>query len=176
MTKKSDIIVSTYGFDGLEKTFENFQYKDKRKIFIDAFRKATKPTLDAAMSNVPRGKTDNLYRSLGVVPMRGDIGVWIGARIIGGYKGAHSHLVEDGTVERSYIAKKTVHFIRKDTSQWFSIKKGSKVVTGKMNPNASYAGFFRKAINITEQQVIDTIQKEWYDAIARFIVRSGKDK
>jgi HK97 gp10 family phage protein len=163
MTKKSDIVVSTYGFDGLEQTFKNFQYKDKRNIFINAFRKATKPTLDAARSNVPRGKTSNLYRSLGLVPMQDNIGVFIGARIIGGYRGFHGHLVEDGTVNR---------YVKTEKGKTLKTPR----FTGKMNPNAHYAGFFRKAVEGTERQVIDTVTKEWYDAIARFIVRNGKDK
>jgi HK97 gp10 family phage protein len=159
MTKRSDFIVTTYGFDGLEKTFNNFQYKDKRNIFINAFRKATKPTVEAAKSNAPRGRTGNLRKSLGIVPMQDNIGVFVGARVIGGYRGFHSHLVENGTTKRFYVTK-----------------RGVRHETGKMNPNAQYAGFFRRAIEATESQVIDTVTKEWYDAIARFIVRSGKDK
>jgi HK97 gp10 family phage protein len=159
MTKKADFVVSTYGFDGLEETFKNFQYKDKRNIFMNAFRKATKPTIEAARSNAPSGKTGNLKKSMGMVPMQDNIGVWVGSRVIGGYRGFHAHLVENGTVKRFYVTK-----------------NGKRHETGKMNPNAHYAGFFRKAVQSTEKQVIDTIQKEWYDAIARFIVRNGKDK
>jgi len=163
MSKKSDFVVSTYGFDGLEKTFDNFQHKDKRNILINAFRKATQPTVEAAKSNVSVGKTGNLKKSLGIVPMRENIGVFVGARVIGGYRGFHGHLVEDGTVNR-YVK----------TEKGKTLKKPR--FTGKMNPNANYAGFFRRAVESTERQVIDTVSKEWYDAIARFIVRSGKDK
>lgn len=163
MTKRSDFIVETYGFDGLEKTFENFQYRDKRNILINAFRKAVKPTLDAAKSNVPRGKTGNLYKSLGIVPMQENIGVYVGARVIGGYRGFHGHLVEDGTVNR---------YVKTEKGKRLSKPR----FTGKMNPNANYAGFFRKAVNATEDQVMNSVTKEWYDAIARMIVRTGKDK
>jgi hypothetical protein len=163
MTKKSDFVVSTYGFDGLEETFKNFQYKDKRGIFMNAFRKAVKPTLEAAKGNVPIGKTGNLRKSLGVVPMQDNIGVFVGARVIGGYRGFHGHLVEDGTVNR---------YVKTEKGKPLKTPR----FTGKMNPNAYYAGFFRKAIESTEKQVVDTIQKEWYDAIARFIVRNKKDR
>jgi HK97 gp10 family phage protein len=154
---KTSLVIETYGFDGLEKTFDNFQHKDKKRIFIAAFRKSTKPTIEMAKANAPIGKTMNLSKSIGMVPMSEDIGVWLGARVIGGYKGHHGHLVEDGTVDRFYYTK-----------------KGNIHRTGKMNPNGRYAGFFRKAADATEEQVINTLTQEWHNAIARFIVRTNK--
>jgi len=157
MSKATDRVIETYGIDALEKTFENFQYKDKRKILIAAFRKATRPLSDLARSNAPVGKTGNLKRSIGQVPMRGEMGMWIGARVIGGYRGFHGHLVEDGTVDRFYITK-----------------KGNKHATGHMSVTKPYSGFFRKAARATEAQAIRSIESDWHDAIARFIIRSKK--
>lgn len=147
--------IETYGFKGLEQTFDNFRYKDKRTILNAAFRKATKPTVEMAKTNSPRGATMNLYKSIGMVPMSEDVGVWIGARVVGGYKGFHGHLVEDGTVNRFYMTK-----------------KGNRHDTGKMNPGANYAHFFKRAADATETQVVDSLQNEWYNAIGRFIVRN----
>jgi HK97 gp10 family phage protein len=153
-------MIETYGFDALEKTFENFQYKDKRAIFLSAYRKATKPMVEQARQNAPMstGRTaGTLKKSMGMVPMQDRIGVWVGARVTGGSKGFHAHLVENGTVERFYRTK-----------------KGVQHRTGKMNPNAGYARFFQKAFDATQKEALDTITEEWYKAIERFIVRSKK--
>ena len=150
-------MIETHGFEALEKTFDNFAYKDKRNIFTAAYRKATKPMVEQSKANAPLGRSGNLKRSMGMVPMKDQIGAWVGARVTGGYKGFHAHLVENGTVERFYTTK-----------------KGNKHFTGKMNPNAGYARFFQKAFDATEKQAVDTITEEWYRAIDRFIVRNKK--
>jgi hypothetical protein len=152
---KASVVIETYGFEGLEKTFKNFQYKDKRAIFLNAFRKATRPTVEMAKRNAPIGKTGNLNKSIGVVPIADDIGIWVGARVIGGYRGFHGHLLEEGTGLRSYTTK-----------------KGNTHRTGRMSQNASYSKFFQKAVEATEDQVMDTVKTEWYNAIARMIVRT----
>jgi HK97 gp10 family phage protein len=150
-------MIETYGFEALEKTFDNFAHKDKRNIFMAAYRKATKPMVDKSRANAPMGRTGNLKRSMGMVPMRDQIGVWVGARVTGGSKGFHAHLAENGTVERFYTTK-----------------KGVRHETGKMNPNAGYARFFQRAFDETEKQAVDTVTEEWHKAIERFIVRSKK--
>jgi HK97 gp10 family phage protein len=152
-------MIETYGFDALEETFSNFAYKDKRKIFMDAFRKATKPTVEQARTNAPQGRTGNLKKSIGVVPIADQTGVWVGARVVYGFKGFHGHLVEQGTVDRFYITK-----------------KGNRHNTGKMNVGAAYSRFFQKAVDATENQVVNTVTNEWHKAIERFIVKSKKDR
>lgn len=140
-----------YGFDALEKTFSNFAYKDKRNIIISAFRKATKPTVDQAKANAPVGATGNLRKSIGFVPIRGQAGAYVGARIKGGFRGYHGHLVEEGTVERFRKSK-------------------DNASTGKMR----YSGFWRRAMISTEQQVMNTVADEWYKSIEKFIVKNDR--
>jgi HK97 gp10 family phage protein len=143
----------THGFTALEQTFKNFQFKDKRQILLSAFRKATKPTIDAAKANVPVGPTGNLNRSIGLVPIRDNIGVHIGARIRGGWRGYHGYIVEHGTRNRRYQTKNgKIHF------------------TGHM----TRTNFMKKAAESTEKQVIDTVAQEWYGAIQRFIIRNDR--
>jgi HK97 gp10 family phage protein len=157
---KVALTIETYGFEGLEKTFDNFYHKDKKSIFNAAFRKATLPMVEAARQNAPIGKTGNLRKSIGAVPIRESVGIWVGARVIGGYKGAHGHLVEDGTLERFYITR-----------------KGVRHNTGRMPVMGGYAGFFRRAVEDTKEQAIDSLTTEWHKAIARFIVRTkNKDR
>ena len=147
-------MIETYGFDALDKTFYNFQHKDKRNIIISAFRKAVRPTVEQAKSNLSsHTKTGNLMKSIGVVPIRDEIAVYVGARIKGQFKGYHGHLVEEGTVARFYITK-----------------KGNRHETGKMR----YTGFFRSAVKTTEEQVMKTVEQEWYNSIDRFIVKSNR--
>jgi hypothetical protein len=149
--------VETYGFEALEATFKNFAYKDKRSIMLSAFRKAAKPMAEQSKANAPIGKSGNLKRSMGVAVMRDEIGISIGARITGGFRGYHGHLVENGTVNRFYTTK-----------------KNNQHATGKMNPAGKYAGFFRKAFDATQEKFLDTVADEWYKSIDRFIVKSNK--
>lgn len=157
---KFKVNIETYGMEGLEKTFFNLDRLDKKRVLNNAFKKAVQPTVLMALNLVPKGRTLNLYRSIGTVSMDERIGVIVGARKTGGYKGYHGFIVEEGTVERQYITK-----------------KGNVHKTGKMNPNGRYAMFMKKAVDSTEDQVTANIEREWHDAIARQIVRTtNKDR
>jgi hypothetical protein len=37
-----------------------------------------------------------------------------------------------------------------------------------------YTGFFRKAVDATEGQVMNSVSEEWYKAIGRYIIRSQR--
>lgn len=137
------------GMEALEKTFDNFARKDKRNILISAFRKATRPTIDAAKANLAgHRKSGNLIKSVGFSPIRDEIGAYIGARIRGGFRGYHGFIVEEGTVARFRRTK-------------------NNAPTGKMK----YTGFWKKATDSTERQVMNTVASEWYKAIEKFIVK-----
>ena len=152
-----NVKVNTYGMEAAEKTFFNLERLDKKRVLNDAFKRAVEPTVLMALNLVPKGKSLNLFRSIGTVPMDNSIGIIVGARKVGGYKGYHGFIVEEGTVERSYVTK-----------------RGKIHKTGKMNPNGYYAGFMRKAVDSTEDQVSERIEREWHDAIQRQIVRNNK--
>ena len=156
-----DVKVNTYGFEGLEKTFYNLERLDKKRVLNAAFKKAVEPTVLMALNLVPKGKTLNLFKSIGTVPMDETIGIIVGARKTGGYKGYHGFIVEEGTVDRKYITK----------------KNSVEHKTGKMNPNGRYAHFMQKAVDSTEDQVTASIERQWHDAIQRQIVKTtNKDK
>jgi hypothetical protein len=142
-----------YGFKALEETFKNFEYKDKRNILLSAYRKATKPTIDAARDNAPKDHTGNLRRSIGLVPIRGEIGVYVGARIRGGFKGYHGYILEHGTRNRMYVTKNNVEH-----------------KTGHM----TRTNFFKNAVASTEDQMIDLVTKEWFAAVDKWIVKNDR--
>ena len=95
--------------------------------------------------------------------------VVLAARIRGQYRGYHAHLVESGTKERSYIAKKTVHFRRKDTTQWFSIKAGDKVVTGRTKPTR----FLWLSVRMTEKNTSKILGDEFFKSLDRYHRKNG---
>jgi hypothetical protein len=154
---KTDFFVQTYGVDALETTFKNLSsFRDKRSILMAAFRKAVKPTVDIMYAHSPVGKTQNLRKSIGTTSVRGsEIGIYVGARIKGRFKGYIGHIIEEGTVDRHYITK-----------------NGNQHNTGRLR----YSGHFKRAAESTEQHAIDVVADEWYKAIARHIMRSQNDR
>ena len=146
--------MSTYSLDDLEAAFNNIAIlKDKRKIMLSAFRKAMKPTAEIMWANAPVGKSGNLQRSMGLYAASDEIAMYAGARIKGGFKGFHAHLIEEGTVDRHYTTK-----------------EGNEHFTGKLR----YSGFIRSAAESGEQYAIDIVAKEWYKAIGRYLVKHQK--
>jgi hypothetical protein len=171
---KSDRFIQTYGFNALKRTLDNMSKQGQKKVLMPALKRAVKGTLEMSRMTVPKGKTHNLANSLAIKASTGETAVIVGAWKGGNYKGWHGHLLNDGTVTRSYIAKKTVHFIRKDTRQWFSIKAGSRVVTGKMKTTGSYFGWFTRAVNATEASAVNKLSVEWQKGVMRCIIRNTK--
>jgi HK97 gp10 family phage protein len=156
----------------LEKCFKDMQFVDKKKIINSAFRKALAPTVLAAQKNI-HSVTGNLSKSIGIVISRDELVAIVGARVRGGYKGYHAHLVENGTIERHYIIKKTRSMVNPQTGQWLNFKKGDTQNTGKMNPNAGYAGFLRRAVKSTGNEALNIMANAWYEAIDKIIVKNG---
>jgi hypothetical protein len=154
----------------LMEAFQEMAQKDKRSILISAFRKSTKPTLNAVRANV-HTKTRNLYKSIGLIVLRNEVGVVLGARTKGGFKGFHGHLVEAGTNSRGYVAKKTIHI--KTSNGWFSVKEGERVRTGRMNENKSYGKYFQRGVESTNQESLNILTSEWANAIERFHRKHG---
>ena len=151
------MLIETRGFDALDETMNKMAYQDKRKIILNILGKAVQPLSQQAQANAPR-KGGNLRESIGVIKPGiavGDVFVRVGARTFRPFKGYHGFIVEEGTVERHYMTK-----------------KGVQHNTGKMR----YTGFFDRAVRATEQKAIDYVANEWYNTVARFEIKSGKDK
>jgi hypothetical protein len=163
---KADFLVQTFGFEALEQTFRNFETRDKKRIIMAAFKKATKPLVEKAQSNIlPYRKTGALYNSIGVLPLRGEVGILVGARkggtSEGHFAGYHGHLLNDGTKDR-----------------YVKVQKGKTLkkprFTGKMSAAKPYNRWFTKAAFATEGQAIDSISRDWYMEISKFIIRNDR--
>lgn len=155
----------------LMQAFQEMAEKDKRSILISAFRKATKPALNAVRSGI-HSRTRNLYKSIGLLTMRDETGVILAARTRGGFKGYHGHLVESGTNSRHYVAKKTMH-LKRPGGGWYSVKEGDNVYTGRMNEHKSYGGYFKRGIDATNRTSLNILTEEWQKSIERFHRKHG---
>jgi len=136
----------------LEQFFNDLSTLDQKKIFIDAFRRVTKPLVARAKANVPKGKTGNLLKSLGTMIIPKDIAIFVGAMKGRGKKGWHGHLVENGTVER------------------FRMSETGSGSTGKMVGSH----FFERAYVGTDKEIEDGVEEEYYLAIDRAVIRINK--
>lgn len=155
MSKGVNIEITAPDMLRLEKTFQKLQYSDQRSVLLSAFRKATRPSVNAVRSNVSV-KTGNLKRSIGILTARNEIAVVLAARRNSGFKGWHGHLVEFGTRERSYTTK-----------------KGNQHRTGRMDYGKSYGGYFTRGIESTRTEVQNILADEWYKSVERFMRKHG---
>lgn len=145
-----ELTVNTEQIAALRDFFDGLSAADQRKIFLAAFRRASKPMVDEAKATVPR-RTGNLQRSIGTIALSGEAALLMGARKGGGYKGWHGHLIENGTVERFR-------------------KKKKNAPTGKVIGTA----FLEQAYMQNEQYLIDATESEWLRSIDLMIVRVNK--
>jgi hypothetical protein len=120
---------------------------------LEAFRKGTTGLVNDVKTNVPKGKTGNLLRSVGTIGIPQDIALLVGTRKGGGYKGWHGHLLENGTQER---------FRR--------TKAGKQVPTGKVRATH----FFEEAYEGKDKDIEVAVQREFYIAIDNTIVRINR--
>ena len=143
--------MSAISIKQLEEFFQSLSALDQRKIFIDAFRRATKPLVARAKANVPK-RTGNLQKSIGTLQVPKEIAILVGAMKGSGKKGWHGHLVENGTSER---------FRRSETGSG---------ATGKMVGSH----FFESAYVGADKEIEQSVEDEWYMAIDRAIIRINK--
>jgi hypothetical protein len=160
------IQIDTRNIKVLEEFYNNLAGMQKRGIIIKALRKAVKPLIDRAKATAPIGKSwvgkkavmgkfgnfhvpGGLRASFGTMEIKDEIAIWAGAMRP---KGAHGHLVEDGTNARKYITK-----------------NGKEHRTGSMPSSGGHAGFFDAAVNATKGQVYDSLESDWHDMIVKEI-------
>lgn len=164
-----NVTIDAHQLNILEDFFQQLSTADQAKIFKAGFRKAAEPLVKTAQANV-KVFTGNLRRSIGTkTNIPGDIGVLIGARTYGQYKGYHGHLIESGTELR--YRKKRGSAVREFAAKVFggSYRRGTGA-TGAIAPRR----FFEKAWNATQEQVYGEIENEWYNQIDKFIIRTNK--
>lgn len=148
-----EIKSNALGLPELQQLFNSLRGSQVNSIFNSAFRKASKPIIKGARSNLkPRKRTGNLSKSIGVKPIRGKAGLIVGARTFGKHKGYAGHILDKGTVMRY---RKT--------------KSGKRVSTGKVNPTK----YFKKAVDGNSLKIQNTISKEVEESVLRFVARAN---
>ena len=145
-----DVAVNTGRLKVLQDFFNDLSFADQKKIFTMGFRKAVKPLVVAAKANVPY-RTGQLRRSIGTIETPEAISILVGAKLSGVNKGWYGHFTEGGTKERFRKKKKNAPSGKITASHWFE-----------------------NAYNATEEQIYDTLEQEWYQAIDRYIVKVNK--
>ena len=153
--KGAGVYYNIFGIRELDELFSKLKQSQQKSFMIAAFRKAAAPIVAEAKSNLlERSKakaSGNLYRSIGTKPHRRLPILKIGARTSGNWAGYHGHLIDDGTVERMYIHKKS----------------GKEHKTGAVAAN----NFWNDAIRGNEQKVIDSVREQM---VREFVMRTVK--
>ena len=130
--------------------FNDLSLFDQKKIFLEAFRKASKPLIERIKSGAPVD-SGNLLKSIGSKPVPNEIAILVGAMRP---RGSHGHLIESGTAERVYITK-----------------KGREHRTGRIVG----IQFVEKAYDGgTEEEVLSAIEEQYYMAIDNSIIRINR--
>lgn len=124
--------------------------KQAESIMRGAFRRVARPLVKTMKANLkPHDRTKNLRRSIGTAAIRGRVGITIGARTFGRYKGYAGFILNDGTKNR------------------FTHKGAYRGRMGSSN-------FFTKAISVNETKVLASLNKEFRDSIQRYIDKADR--
>lgn len=153
--------VEIFGVKELDDFFQSMKIADQRRLFIAAWRIASKPLIQQSRQNIrsrmqSRSNTKNLEKSIGFVPGRSRgksvfISAKMGARKGGNFKGYHGHLFDAGTAART-------------TSKGLS--------RGTMPASQ----FFTDALNATESQLVNDTQNHMLAALEKLIARKLKQQ
>jgi len=147
------IDIEIFGIKELDELFNELQRSSKRSIFISAFRKAAKPIIQSAKSNLSGSQFKKIRKSLGVKPERYKPILKMGARRWGNFKGNLAHIFNDSTKERRYISvRKFVH------------------KTGRIKGNS----FWDRSIDSNKDKVENTIEHQVFESFERYIVRANQ--
>jgi len=153
----------------LERVFQDMDWKKQKTVVRAAFRKALKPTLAQAKTSVPKGRTRNLYNSLGLLFGNDFYKVALAARIRGQFKGYHAHLVESGTKDRQWTAKRTMRMFNRKTGNFYTLKMGDVQKTGRTKPTR----FLWMSVRMTENNTSRILGDEFFKSLERYHKKNG---
>jgi hypothetical protein len=151
-----DIKVDTTNLKVLSDFFQDLSTKDQTAIWMSAYRKAAVPLIKAAQSNI-HNESYGLARSIGVIPYKQHLSIWIGSR-------KSTQTARQGKVTKVWYGRLVEwdHRVRgKKRGQ-----PGSKMVFG--------THFFERAINAEYENSFNMIGNEWINAMDRYM--SGLDR
>ena len=151
--------IEIFGIKELDDFFQAMKIADQRRLFMAAWRIASKPLIQSSRQNIrarmlTKSRTNNLYKSMGFVAMRSRaksvfVSAKVGARKGGNYKGFHGHLFDAGTVARQ-------------TKQGFS--RGTMPATR----------FFTDALAANQDKLTNETQTHMITALEKMITRKLK--
>ena len=147
-----EIKVDTTNLKVLGDFFQELSVKDQSAIWMSAYRKAAVPLMRAAQGNIKNNRTFGLYRSIGIVPYKENLSIWIGSK-------KSTPTVIHGKMSKVWYGRLVEwdHRVRgKKRGQ-----PGNKTVEG--------THFFEKAVMSTYTDVFNSIGNEWINAMDRYM-------
>jgi hypothetical protein len=163
------ITLDTKNVEILEEFFEDLSHVNKRGIFLSAFKKASVPFVAMIKNNVSLDATDrgNLWRSIGTKAVPGQIALWVGSIL------KTKYITKSGKVSNVWYGRLTEGGAHNVGRRPKGMNRKSMKSSGK-GGTISARHWFSGAWDWSQYQVYEAIDKEWYDAINRMIVRMNK--
>ncbi len=158
----------------LQDFFNDLSEVDQRKVFMASFKKAAKPLIAQAKSNIPHKTrhTGQLARSIKSFEEKDNIAIIVGANKSGKKSGWYADIVERGsfkTGERFWRPFRKIKWRGMYTGESRGWKRKRKS-TGVLPPHP----FMEDAFNETAPQMYDSMAGEWYKEIDRLIAKANK--
>ncbi len=100
------------GVNNINQQFDQLTIRLQKDITKKAFRKASRPIISESRRNLKASQasnsskrhfydiTGNTSKSLGLKVFKSGLGIIIGAKVTGGYKGYLAHIIDNGTTTR----------------------------------------------------------------------------
>ena len=152
------VTIDTSNLKILQDFFNELSVKDQTNIWMSAFRKSAKPLIQTAQALIPY-KSDNrtpsygLHRSIGIVPYRKNVGIWVGSKV-------GTSTVRQGKLTKVWYGRLV---------EWDHRKRGKKRGQGVGMVPGSH--FFENAWNITRSGIAESIGKDWIKSIEEHMKR-----
>lgn len=167
MDKGFDIDYSNV--DILEEFFTELSDINQRGIFMSAYRKAAVPLIARIKANVAATATDrgNLWRSIGTRAVQGESDIWMGSIL------ATKYVTKRGKLSNVWYGRLTEGGASNVGRRPKGMSRRSMKDSGRGGVIAA-KHWFSNAWEAEKDNVYNSINKEWYDAINRLIVRTNR--
>jgi hypothetical protein len=140
--------IELFGNQELNELFIYLRNSQKTGVILNAYKRSAKPMLQAirasAKTNLKK-RSGNLFSSFGIVPLQSKMGVKVGARKFGSYKGFHAHFFDEGTK------------VRQNSS-------------GANRGQVKATNYFSSAVRATADSVSNNFAKELDNSFTKFIL------
>jgi hypothetical protein len=150
----------------LEDFFTDLSQINKRGIYLSAFRKAAVPLVAMIKNNVSLDATDrgNLWRSIGTLTVPNVDAIWVGSIL------KTKYVTKSGKLSNVWYGRLTEGGAHNVGRMPKGMNRKSMKSENK-GGNIAARHWFSGAWDWGKYQVYEAIDKEWYNAINRLIVR-----